>query len=321
MLHPLRFKPQYKHVIWGGTRIAKFKGVNFGTHTHVGESWELSDLPGHESVVAEGRYAGRTINEMISEFGSRLVGSRVMYQFKGKLPFILKILDAHLDLSVQVHPNDEMANRLYGINGKNEMWYVVEAQPDAQLGIGFNKDYSIEEVAECIKGGTIEDVIQFYKSMSGDIYDIPAGTIHTLGAGNLVVEVQQASDLTYRIWDYNRVDADGKKRELHIEHALKALNTCAGNYKLCNDSMREMDSIANRNNNGYSVYVDVINNELRIHNEDSRCYTFFAIERALDFRIDDSYYSLPQGSCILIPAETPVIELLKSNARYLMIVI
>lgn len=318
-LEPLCFDPHYKHVIWGGTRIAKFKGVDLGTHTHVGESWEMSDLLGHESVVAAGPYAGKTINAMISEFGSRLVGSRVMSRFKGNLPFILKILDAHLDLSVQVHPNDEMAYRLYGARGKNEMWYVIDAKPGAQVGLGFNADYSKEDISHLMSQGDIMHAMQMYDAKVGDIFLIPAGTIHALGAGVMVAEVQQASDITYRIWDYDRIDADGEKRPLHLSDALEALVLSKSGIKLnissLNEAAKDLYEL-----NGYRVYIEDANGGgLLIKNDFDVCITFMCLKGVLKLVIDGVPCELCQGCTMMIPSECQDIVIVKCEAQYLRI--
>ncbi len=216
--------PQFKHVIWGGTRIGAFKGIDLGCHTHVGESWELSGLAGHESVVAMGDEAGIKLPELIAIHGTDLVGERLWREHGTRFPLLFKLLDATLDLSVQVHPDKAMARSVHGGTGKSEMWYVIAAEPGTRIAAGLHREYTRDELANLVAEHRIMDAVEMYDVAQGDVYDLPAGTIHMLGAGCLALEVQQASDITYRLWDYDRIDSDGNRRELHTELALQAID-------------------------------------------------------------------------------------------------
>lgn len=219
----LRFSPEYRSVIWGGDSIATFKGVDTGV-TSVGESWELSALPGHESVVSEGPLSGLTIGDLTDRYGARLLGTRVMREYDGRFPLLVKIIDACSDLSVQVHPDDVMARSLGLPCGKTEMWYLLATRPGARIYDGLRCPLDPEAYDRRMADGTIMDAVASYDSAPGDVYFIPAGTVHAIGAGNLLLEIQQSSDITYRIYDYGRRDAGGNARELHTDMARRAIN-------------------------------------------------------------------------------------------------
>lgn len=223
MLQPIKFVPYLKSTIWGGDRIAALKGVEAG-RSDIGESWEISDVPGHESVVAEGEFKGQNITELISKFKGELVGNHVYERFGDSFPLLVKIIDAHDNLSLQVHPDDELAKKRHNSLGKTEMWYILESAPDALIHTGLKQSITADEYVGRVADGTLMDVVQSFKSAPGDVYFLPAGRLHAIGAGNLLVEIQETSDITYRVDDYGRVGADGKCRELHTELAKDAID-------------------------------------------------------------------------------------------------
>lgn len=218
-----KFAPIYKETIWGGCRIAALKG-----HTSpspcVGEAWELSSLPMWETVVADGPDKGKTLRELCREYGDEFMGRSVRSRYGDRFPLLVKFIDATADLSVQVHPDDEGARRHGYPNGKNEMWYVVEAEPGARIADGFREPVSPEEFARIVESGDIESRLNYVDVSVGDAYYVPAGSVHALGAGTMVVEVQQTSDTTYRIYDYGRRDNAGAPRPLHAELARDVID-------------------------------------------------------------------------------------------------
>ena len=217
----LRFSPILKTVVWGGERIAPFKGIQT-TQTHIGESWELSGVSGNVSVVEGGPYDGATRDELIRRFGSRLVG-----RFAGEaFPLLVKFIDAAGDLSIQVHPDDALAARLHGpgFRGKTEMWYVVDAAPGAFLYAGLSQEITPSEYGRRVADGTITEVLARHAVSPGDVFYLPAGRVHAICSGCFIAEIQQSSDLTYRIFDYNRPGLDGKPRELHTDKAREAID-------------------------------------------------------------------------------------------------
>lgn len=218
-----KFNSIFKPVLWGGDKLMAFKGLP-ACGEPIGESWELSAMPGHESVVAEGPDAGLTLTQLVQRYGADLVGEDIYRRYGDNFPLLIKLIDAKRDLSIQVHPDDEMAMRDHGCNGKTEMWYILDADEGATITTGFNRPITPEEFDRHLADGTILDVANRDASHPGDVFYIPAGQIHSIGAGNLLVEVQQSCDITYRVWDYNRRDADGNLRELHTSQAREALD-------------------------------------------------------------------------------------------------
>ncbi len=218
-----KFNSIMKPVLWGGDKLAAFKGLPAQAKP-IGESWELSAMSNRESVVREGADRGLTLPQLVKRYGADLVGEDVYQRYGDQFPLLIKLIDAKCDLSVQVHPGDELAQRRHGCAGKNEMWYILEADEGAVIRTGFTRPLSPDELDRRLADGTILDVIHATESKPGDTFFIPAGQIHTIGAGNLLVEIQQSSDVTYRVWDYGRRDADGRLRELHVEQAREALN-------------------------------------------------------------------------------------------------
>ena len=308
-LQPYRFVPQFKHVIWGGTRIGTFKGVDLGGHTHVGESWELSGLPGRESVVADGDEAGMPLPQLIAQHGAALVGTRVFAKHGNRFPLIFKLLDATRDLSVQVHPGDAMARRLHDCAGKSEMWYVIDAEPGARIGAGLNAAYSAAEIAGMVSQHRVMEAMAMFDAHVGDVFDLPAGSIHMLGAGNLVAEVQQASDITYRIWDYDRVDADGAKRELHIERALEAIDRNMVHRKVSVMPLHEGEApLVERAE--FTVRLCDIDGTAMPHKADDECHVLMCLAGEAALRLDDGEPTMVRrGETILIPAACRAISM------------
>ena len=221
---PLKFEPILKTIVWGGEKIAPYKGIETD-QKHIGESWELSGVAGNESVVAEGPLKGKTIAELVKEYKGELVGEHVYANTGDEFPLLIKFIDALTDLSIQVHPNDELAAKRHnGSKGKTEMWYVVAADKGAHLLAGLTKKITPEEYAAKVADGTITDVLARYDVHPGDVFFLPAGRIHAICGGCFIAEIQQTSNITYRIYDYGRLGLDGKPREVHTELAKDAID-------------------------------------------------------------------------------------------------
>ena len=218
-----QFNSILKPVLWGGDQLTAFKGLPSAGEP-IGESWELSAMPGRESVVAVGEEAGLTLTELVQRHGAALVGEEVYRCYGNCFPLLVKLIDAKRDLSVQVHPDEQYAQAHHGCNGKTEMWYVLQADEGAVIHTGFNRTISREEFDRRVEECTLLDVVNAYSSKPGDVFFIPPGQIHSIGAGNMVVEIQQSSDVTYRVWDYDRRDADGNRRQLHLQQAREVLD-------------------------------------------------------------------------------------------------
>lgn len=220
MIHPIKTIPVFKQYIWGGSTLEEKYGKPIADH-FAAESWEISCHKDGLCMVANGEFAGKTLAEAIAADPKAMVGSEEM----GEFPLLLKLLDAKADLSVQVHPDDAYANlHENGSLGKTEMWYVISAEPGARLVYGVKDGVTREALGEAIEAGTPEELLNYVPVKAGDCFYIPAGTLHAIGAGLLIAEFQQSSNTTYRVYDYNRVGADGKKRELHVEKALDVID-------------------------------------------------------------------------------------------------
>ena len=222
-MYPLKFQPILKSTLWGGEKIIPFKHLD-SNQTQVGESWEISDVPGDESIVANGADAGKNLTQMVNEYKGALVGEANYNRFNGKFPLLIKFIDAQQDLSIQVHPNDELAMKRHNSMGKTEMWYVVDATADAHLRSGLSKAITPDEYAQMIADNTICDALKDYSIKPGDVFFLPAGRIHSIGAGSFIAEIQQTSNVTYRIYDFNRKDKNGNTRELHTELSKDAID-------------------------------------------------------------------------------------------------
>jgi mannose-6-phosphate isomerase len=221
--YPLLFEPNLHKVVWGGDRLRPFKGLQPDGEP-VGESWEVSVVPSSTSIISNGEWKGRDLSTVIADHAEAILGTAVNEKYGGELPLLVKFIDAKRDLSIQVHPNDAMAQREHGKSGKSEMWYVIKADAGSHLYAGFKKEITPEEYRRRVADGTITEVLADHEVRVGDVFYLPAGRVHAICGGIMLVEVQQSSDITYRIFDYNRPGMDGKPRELHTELAAKALD-------------------------------------------------------------------------------------------------
>ena len=233
-MKPYKFEPILKTTIWGGYQIAPFKGI-YTAQPNIGESWEISGVPGHESVAIERGLVddvdvGLSLTQLIEKYKGLLLGEKVYKKFGNNFPLLIKFIDSRQDLSVQVHPDDKLAKERHGCNGKTEMWYVIKSDIGAKIYAGLKKSITPEEyeqlaTAEPVNGHSpMQDVIATHEAHQGDLYFLPAGRLHAIGAGNFLAEIQQTSDITYRVYDFGRKDAHGKPRELHIEEAKAAID-------------------------------------------------------------------------------------------------
>ena len=223
-MYPLKFRPQYFEKIWGGQKIQKLLNKNVGPIANCGESWEISGVPGKVSEAVNGFLASNGLDELVEIYMGDLVGEKVFDQFGNDFPLLIKFIDAQDDLSVQVHPDDALAQRRYGMNGKTELWFVLQADDGAGLYVGFKKGVTKADYLAAVEAGNVNELLNFYPVQPGDAFYIPAGTVHAIGKGVLLTEIQQSSDCTYRIFDWNRVDAQGNARELHTADAEDAIH-------------------------------------------------------------------------------------------------
>src|ERR1700744_6302955 len=223
-LYPLKFRTIYKDKIWGGQKIKTYLHKDFGDLPNCGETWEISGVKSDVSVVADGALAGQSLADLLEQFQAELEGEKVYKHFGNTFPLLVKFIDANDDLSIQVHPNDELAKKRHNSFGKTEMWYVIESDPGSTLIAGFNKELNEQEYLDKFNSGHLTDILNKEDANAGDVFFLPAGRVHTIGKGLLIAEIQQTSDITYRIYDFDRVDDKGNKRELHVEEALAAID-------------------------------------------------------------------------------------------------
>ncbi|MCK4852622.1 MAG: class I mannose-6-phosphate isomerase [Bacteroidales bacterium] len=222
-LYPLRFHPIYKQLIWGGEKLREHYGKTDAPEK-TGESWEISCVEDNISLVSNGFLEGNSLVEIVQMYKGELVGHQVFKRYGNRFPILTKFIHSNDDLSIQVHPGDRYASEHHGENGKTEMWYILDSEKDAQLIVGFNRDLDREILHEKLNNNLFKEVLNFEKVSEGDVIFLPEGRIHALGPGIVLAEIQQTSDRTYRIYDWDRLGKDGKPRELHIEHALNVLD-------------------------------------------------------------------------------------------------
>ncbi|WP_438965630.1 type I phosphomannose isomerase catalytic subunit [Flavobacterium sp.] len=222
-LYPFTFEPIVKERIWGGTKLKTYLNKSISSDT-IGESWELSTVPNDVSVVNNGVLKGKNVNELITLYPKEFLGSEVLERFGTEFPLLFKFIDAKQDLSIQVHPNDALAKKRHNSFGKTEMWYVMQADENARLIVGFKQNSTPDEYKKALERNELISILNEVEVKVGDVFFLETGTIHAIGAGIVIAEIQQTSDITYRVYDFDRVDALGNKRELHTEMALEALN-------------------------------------------------------------------------------------------------
>lgn len=239
---PLKFQPIFKYRIWGGERLKTSLKKDY-VEDQIGESWEISNIEGDKTKVITGALAGKTLTEIIKIYKAEFLGKHVYEAFGEEFPLLIKFLDAQKPLSIQVHPNDELAKQRHNSFGKNEMWYILEADEGAEIIVGFNTELDKDTYIKNLQHGTLLEVLNKTSVKAGDTFNIPTGRVHAIGAGVLLAEIQQTSDITYRIYDYNRVDAKtGEKRELHTQESIDAIDfTVKDSYKVAY-SLKQNDS-------------------------------------------------------------------------------
>lgn len=299
-IYPLQFTPILKERIWGGEKLKTVLGKSIESST-TGESWELSTVEGDVSVVANGELKGRSLMQIIDESPNEILGTAVYKKFGKQFPLLFKYLDAREDLSIQVHPNDALAKERHNSFGKTEMWYIMQADDDARIIVGFKEKSNANEYVENLKNKTLLSILDDVKVKSGDVFFLETGTVHAIGAGLVVAEIQQTSDITYRIYDFDRVDAQGNGRELHIDQALDAIN-----YEKV-DTYKEYTKEVNQSN----VVVDCpyfttnfvpLDGEVSIKKSSETFTVYMCVEGSFELVYNGEKYHYKKGDTVLIPA-------------------
>ena len=306
-LYPLQFEPILKERIWGGTKLKTELNKDIQSQI-TGESWEISTIENDVSVITNGKLAGRSLNDLIDEFPIEVLGTKVYTKFGKQFPLLFKYLDAREDLSIQVHPNDELAKKRHNSFGKTEMWYVVQADLNARLIVGFKEKSSPEEYIQNLKDRTLLSILDVKEVKKGSAFFLETGTIHAIGAGTLIAEIQQTSDVTYRVYDFDRVDKNGNKRELHIDSALEALNFDKINAKRFYSQIR---NISNEivNCRYFTTNFIPLDGSIKIDKNNNSFKVYMCVEGDFQITIEGETFSFFKGNTILIPANLTSFQL------------
>ena len=302
-LYPLKFTPIYKDKIWGGNKIKEVLNKDYGQLPNCGESWELSGVEGNVSVVANGYLEGNTLEELVEIYMGDLVGDQVFDQFGIEFPLLIKFIDANDDLSIQVHPDDELSKQRHNAFGKTEMWYVIQADPGAKLQAGFNQQVDTEQYLQKLDSNRLTEILNFEEVAAGDVYFIPAGRVHAIGKGILLAEIQQTSDITYRIYDYNRLDNKGNPRELHTDLALDAIDfTIFPEYKTRYEP-RANESVELVKCKYFTTNVLELNEVVeKDYNQLDSFVIYICLEGSVEIVTESGTEKVTKGETILLPA-------------------
>lgn len=299
-IYPLTFKPILKERIWGGNKLKSLFGKELESN-QTGESWELSTVGNDISIISNGLYQGKLFTELISDFPKEILGSKVYEQFKGQFPLLFKLLDAREDLSIQVHPDDELAQKRHNSFGKTEMWYIIQADENSRNIIGFKEKSSSEEYLKHLKNKTLLNILKEEKVQKGDVFFLETGTVHAIGNGIVLAEIQQTSDITYRIYDWDRTDDKGNSRELHLDLALDAINYNPTQTKI------DYSKTENKENNiveskYFSVNYIQLNGSLEMNKNQDSFRVYMCTEGEFSVLYNNEKYDFQKGDTILFPA-------------------
>ncbi|MBX9850409.1 MAG: class I mannose-6-phosphate isomerase [Cytophagaceae bacterium] len=309
-LYPLKFKTIFKDKIWGGNKIKTILGKDFSPLPNCGETWEISGVKGNESIVADGSLAGKSLPDLIDEYKGKLVGESLYKKFGNEFPLLIKFIDANDDLSIQVHPDDALAKKRHNSFGKTEMWYIFQADKGATLNSGFSKKVDKETYLKHLNNNTLDEILNFEKVEVGDVYFLPAGRVHYIGKGVCLAEIQQTSDITYRIYDFDRADDKGQKRELHTELAVDAID-----YNFYPEYKSKYTPRANEAVKIVSCQyfttnlIDFDRELVRDYSSLDSFVIYICVEGAVKLSYNNSSYSFKKGDSILLPAEIKNVKL------------
>lgn len=315
-LYPIKFQPILKEKIWGGEKLRTLLNKE-SKSSNIGESWEISDVEGDTSIVANGPLKGQTLKQLLKNYQDQLLGAKNYKIFGNQFPLLIKYIDAKEDLSIQLHPNDELAAKRHNSFGKTEMWYVMQADKDANLIVGFNQKMTPEKYLKHLEAKTLTEILNFDKVTTGDSYFIDVGRVHAIGAGVLLAEIQQTSDITYRVYDWDRVDDDGNERELHNDMAIDAFDfELPDNFRIRYDNKKnianEMVSCPYFTTNILHVNQPI----LKLNAKDS-FFIYMCVEGEAMFETENASEFVKYGETILIPAAIETYKITSNNAKLL----
>lgn len=314
-LYPIKFKPIFHEKIWGGNRMKTILNKDYGNLANCGESWELSGVEGNISVVSNGFLAGNDLTEIIEIYMGDLVGDKVYEKFGVEFPLLIKFIDAQDDLSIQVHPDDKLSKKRHNAYGKTEMWYVAGTEEGALINSGFNQEVSREKYLEYFNGGKLTDLLHYDEAKVGDVFFIPAGRVHAIGKGCLVAEIQQTSDVTYRIFDYNRKDDQGNERELHTDLALDAIDfSYASEYKT-KYTLEKNKAVELVSCPYFTTNIIEFTEEIeKDYNHLDSFVIYMTMDGSFDIVTDEGTETIEMGETVLIPASLELIQLKPNSA-------
>lgn len=318
MLYPLKFEPIYKNKMWGGDKISKhLNRPEISDKKDIGESWEISSVKDNLSVVKNGFLAGNTLNELIEIYMGDIVGELIYEKFGTEFPLLIKFIDAADNLSIQVHPDDATAKERHHAYGKTEMWYVLQADKGSKLISGFNKNTSKQEYVELLKNNKLSEILNYEAVKSGDVFFIPAGRVHAIGAGVLLAEIQQTSDITYRIYDYDRKDKEGNMRELHTDMAVDVIDyTLQPSYKTLYEA-KSNERCPLEACEYFSTNVLKFTNAVKINYMEIDSFVIYMCtegQLSIDYADANDTYELKKGETILIPSIIEEVTLIPQNS-------
>ncbi|GAA0741250.1 MULTISPECIES: type I phosphomannose isomerase catalytic subunit [Flavobacteriaceae] len=316
ILYPIKFTPILKDKIWGGQKLKTLLNKTSDL-PNIGESWEISDVEGDTSVVANGALKGQTLKQIQETYKEDLIGLQNYRVFGNKFPLLIKFIDAKQDLSIQLHPNDELAAKRHNSFGKTEMWYVMQADEGSNLIVGFNQKMDAETYLSHLENKTLTEILNFDKVKVGDTYFIEVGRVHAIGAGVVVAEIQQTSDITYRVYDWDRVDDEGNERELHNDLAIDAID-----FEMEDNFRVSYEKAKNQSNKMVSCpyfttsYLDVDSTLKKENNHDS-FLIYMCVEGEAQITTDSGTETIKKGETILLPAAVKNYEITSENAKLL----
>ncbi len=307
--YPLKFQPILKEKIWGGNKLKTILHKNTSIQ-NLGESWEISGVKDDVSVVSNGPLKQNSLNKLLESYKGDLVGKKVFEQFGGEFPLLIKFIDAKTALSVQLHPNDELARQRHNSFGKTEMWYIMQADKDANINIGFKNDITKEEYIKHLESGAITELLNFEEVKKGDSFFINTGKVHAIGAGVLLAEIQQTSDVTYRIYDWDRVDDQGNARELHTALAIDAID-----FDKKDDFKLSYEKHANKSSQIASCkyfttnFLPIKGEIIKDYSELDSFIIYMCVSGNAEISIDDNTEKISQGESVLIPARNKEVKI------------
>lgn len=315
-LYPIKFAPILKDKIWGGQKLKTLLNKKSDL-PNIGESWEISDVEGDTSIVSNGSLKGQSLKQLLETYKSDLLGLKNYEIFKNKFPLLIKFIDAKEDLSIQLHPNDELAAKRHNSFGKTEMWYVFQADEGSNLIVGFNQDMTAEKYLKHLENKTLTEILNLDKVKEGDTYFIEVGRVHAIGAGVMVAEIQQTSDITYRVYDWDRVDADGNERELHNDLAIDAIG-----FNMPDNFRVTYDKTENQSNEMVSCpyfttnYLKV-NKTLQKENHHDSFIIYMCVDGEGEIKANGFSEAIKKGETILLPAAIKDYEIASKDVTLL----